>query len=174
MGSLIAMRVALEYPTHVEGVVALSSTSRAATPEALTAFQQVYDAWISTPTPSEDLMNLSIAAWGGSPDVNCDRAMKIKKDWCERYNGLKVEGIAESLNTRDDIVERLSDIECPVLLIQGEKDSTWSKEEAEIAVKELKRGELRVVKDQGHMLIFLGNPQQINVWIEEFAKKLGF
>ena len=175
MGSLIAMRIALNYPQYVNGVVALSSTSRAATPEAVALFQQVYDVWISTPTPSEEIMNLSIQAWGGSPDITCNRAMTIKKNWCERYNGAKnVEAIAQAVNSRDDIVGRLSDIECPILLIQGEKDTTWSLEEAEITVKQLKDGEVKVVPATGHMLIFIRDAPEVNGWIEEFAKRLGY
>ena len=119
MGSLISLRIAFKYPDHVLGVVGISSTSRAATPEVLAAFQQFYDAWVSTPVPEEPLMELGILGWGGQPDVTSDQCREVKRNWTERYNGReKVEGIAESLNTRDDIVSRLSEISCPVLLIQ--------------------------------------------------------
>ena len=98
----------------------------------------------------------------------------IRRDWTERYNGLKVEAIAEMLNTRDEVVGKLSEIECPVLLIQGKKDLSWGLEEAEIEIKELKKGELKVVQGEGNMLIFLKEALEVNVWIEEFVKKLGY
>ena len=119
-------------------------------------------------------MDHSIQAWGGSPDVDSPRARIIKSNWTERHNGLKVEAIAEMVNTRDDVVGKLSKIECPVLLIQGEKDLTWGSEESEIEIKELKKGELKVVQGEGHMLIFLKEVPEVNAWAQEFIKKLGY
>jgi hypothetical protein len=56
----------------------------------------------------------------------------IKRDWQTRYNGaVNVEAIADCLNTRDDIVEKLKGVKVP-MLIQGEKDITWTVEKAEI------------------------------------------
>jgi pimeloyl-ACP methyl ester carboxylesterase len=82
--------------------------------------------WVSTLTPSEDLMNLPILGWRGEAHVNLDQAQIIKRDWTERHNEVvNVEGMSESLNSRDDIVNRLSEIKVPVLLIHGEKDASW-------------------------------------------------
>ena len=72
-GSLIALRTALTHPTRVKGIVAMSSTSRSATRAAIETFEQVYQTWISTLTPSEDIMNIAIMGWGGNLDVNSDR-----------------------------------------------------------------------------------------------------
>lgn len=175
MGSLISLRIAFKYPDHVLGVVAISSTPRAATPEVLAAFQQFYDAWVSTPVPEEALMELGILGWGGQLDVTSDRCREVKRNWTERYNGReKVEGIAETLNTRDDIVSRLSEISCPVLLIHGEKDASWGIEEAEITKCHLKDVELKVIPGEGHMLIFIRDASDVNRWIEKFVNKLGY
>ena len=175
MGSLISLRMALTHPEYVEGIVAMSSTSRAATQQVIEVFNQFYQGWVSTPTPSEDLMNLAILGWGGESDVNSDRAKIIKRDWTERYNGIvNVEGIVESLNIRDDIVDRLSEIKVPVLLIHGEKDASWGVDEAEIERDALGDVELKIVKGIGHMVIFIREANDINAWIEEFLKKLGY
>ena len=175
MGSLIAFRMALAHAKYVEGVVAMSSTSRAPTQQVIEAFTRFYLGWVSTPTPAEELMNVAILEWGGEPDVNSERAKIIKRDWTERYNGVvNVEGISESLNSRDDIVDRLGEINVPVLLIHGEKDTSWAIEEAEIERNALRDVELKTVKGIGHMVIFLREANDVNVWIEEFLKKLGY
>jgi pimeloyl-ACP methyl ester carboxylesterase len=176
MGSLISLRMALKYPSRVDGIVAMSSISRAATKEVIEVFTQFYNGWVSTTTPSEELMNLAIVGWGGdNVNVNSDRAKIIKRDWTERYSGIvNVEGIAESLNTRDDIVDELTHVKCPVSLIHGEMDTTWGVEEAEIELEKLRDGELKIVKGEGHMLIFIREAEDVNGWIEEFLKKLGY
>jgi pimeloyl-ACP methyl ester carboxylesterase len=138
--------MALTYPTYVQGIIAMNSTSRATTPEIVALFQDFYKGWVSTPVPSEDLMNLAIMGRGGNIDLNSKRCKMIKQQWSERYNGAeKVEAIAQSLNTRDDVVSRLREVRVPVLLILGEKDISWTLKEAEFAAGELPRGELKAV-----------------------------
>lgn len=120
-------------------------------------------------------MNLGIMGWGGTIDINSPRCKMIKQQWSERYYGAdKVRPIAENLNTRDDFVPRLREIRVPVLLIHGEKDITWSLEDTKIAVRELPRGELKVVEGVGHMVIFIREANDINVWIADFLEKLDF
>ena len=59
-------------------------------------------------------MNLAIQGWEGNFDVDSDRCKTIKQDWDTRYSGaVNVESITACLNTRDDIVERLKDVEVP-------------------------------------------------------------
>ena len=153
----------------------MSSTCRAATPEVVALFHEFYKGWVSTPVPSEDLMNLGMMGWGGTIDINSKRCKMVKQQWSERYNGEdKVDAIAESLNIRDDVVSKLGGIKVPVLLIHGQKDITWSLEEAEIAVKGLARGELKVVEGVGHMVIFIREADDVNAWIAEFLEKLDY
>jgi 3-oxoadipate enol-lactonase len=167
--------MALSHPTRVKGIVALSSVSRAAPQSVIEAFQKVYTAWVATPTPSEEIMNLAIQGWGGRLDVNSDRCKTIKRDWERRYNGaVNVESIAACLNMRDDIVEKLKDVKIPILLIQGEEDRTWTVEEAEIARDALPNAELKVIKGAGHMLIFAREADDVNSLIEGFLKEQGY
>jgi pimeloyl-ACP methyl ester carboxylesterase len=120
-------------------------------------------------------MNLVIKAWGGDLDVDSDRCKVIKRDWETRYNGAaNVESIAECLNTRDDIVDKLKDITMPVLLVQGEKDTTWTVEETELARDALPNAELMVIKRGGHMLIFAKEADDVNWLIEGFLRKRGY
>jgi pimeloyl-ACP methyl ester carboxylesterase len=169
------MRMALSHPARVNGIVALSSISRPPSQAVLDAFTQVYKIWTSTPVPSEEIMNLAIGGWGGDLDVNSDRCKIIKRDWQTRYNGEKnVEAIADCVNTRDDVTGKLKEIRCPVLLIQGEKDITWTVEEAEITKEGLPNAELNVIPGEGHMLIFARKADDVNRLIEGFLKKQGY
>ena len=169
------MRMALAHPTRVNGVVALSSISRPSSQAVLDVFAQVYKIWTSTPVPSQEIMNLSIGAWGGDLDVESDRCKIIKRDWQTRYNGEKnVEAIADCVNARDDVTGKLKGIKCPVLLVQGEKGVTWTVEEAEITKEGLPNVELKVISGGGHMLIFARKADDVNGLIEGFLKKQGY
>ena len=174
-GSLIAFRTALSHPSHVSGIVALSSTCRSSSQAAIDAFDKVYQAWIATPTPSEDIMDVAIKGWGGDLDVNSNRCKIIKRDWITRYNGaVNVEAIANCLNSRDEIVGKLNNIKVPVLLIQGEKDVTWNVAEAEIARDALPNAELKIIPGAGHMLIFARKADDVNSMIGDFLRNQGY
>lgn len=167
--------MALTHPIRVKGIVAMSSTCRSAPQPVIEAFEKLYAEWTATATPSEELMNLAIKGWGGDLDVDSDRCKAIKRDWETRYNGAaNVEPIAECLNTRDDIVEKLKDIKIPVLLVHGERDIPWTVEEAEIARDALPNAELKVIEGVGHMLIFVREADDVNGLIEGFLRKQGY
>ena len=120
-------------------------------------------------------MNLSIGAWGGDLNVDSDRCKIIKRDWQTRYNGEKnVGAIADCVNSRDDVTGKLKGIRCPVLLVQGEKDATWTVEEAEITKEGLPNAELKVISGEGHMLIFARKADDVTGLIEGFLKKQGY
>ena len=174
-GSLISMRMAITHSARVDGIVALSSTSRTSSQAVLDAFAQVYKIWTSTPIPSEEIMNVAIRGWGGDLDVHSDRCKIIKHDWQTRYNGEKnVEAIADCVNKRDDITAWLGDITCPVLLIHGEKDLSWPFDEAKITKEGLPNAELQVIPGEGHMLIFARKADDVNGMIWGFLKEQGY
>lgn len=87
---------------------------------------------------------------------------------------MNVESIKGCMNTRDDIVDKLKDVKVPVLLIQGEKDATWTIEEAEIERHVLPNAEAKIIKGEGHMLIFARKADDVNGFIEGFLKKQGY
>jgi len=68
----------------------------------------------------------------------------------------------------------LKDITCPVLLVQGEKDITWTVEEAEITKEGLPNAELKIIPGEGHMLIFARKADDVNELIDGFLKQQGY
>lgn len=173
-GALIALRMGFTYPDRVKAIVSLSATARTPSPAFVEAFQKFQEAWIVTPTPSEELMNAAIKNWGGDLDVNSDRCKIIKRDWKKRYVGETVVPITAMTNSRDDIVEKLPEIKVPVLWVQGEKDATWTMEEAEIATAALPRAELKVIPALGHMIIFARKSVDVSEYIAGFLKEQGY
>jgi pimeloyl-ACP methyl ester carboxylesterase len=76
MGSCIALRIALSHPSRITALALMSSTAEASSPEATAALSQMRDIWVSTPTPSEEIMDIAIRSWGGDPDVKGPRAQR--------------------------------------------------------------------------------------------------
>lgn len=174
MGSLIATRLALAYPTRVDGLCLLSSTATAESPEAAAAVAQVRDIWVSTDAPSESIMDIAIQGWGGEADLAGPRATQIKRHWVSRHSGAEnIDAILASVVGRDNILGRLKEITVPVLLVHGELDATWKVQEAEAIRDALvnARVKLEVLKGVGHMVIWLRESRDVSDLIAGFVKE---
>jgi pimeloyl-ACP methyl ester carboxylesterase len=196
MGSLIAIRIALLMSSAQSSssdasttktiatdkgrktlsfLILLSSTGTSPTEAVQKAFYQVRDIWISTPQPSEEIMNASILNWGGSPDVSSHRAKQIKKYWIEQHFGAeRINAILESINQRDDILGKLSELKgVPVLLIHGEDDQTWPLAEAEAIQRSLTgkgtTARLIIIPGAGHLLIHMRESADVTALVRGFV-----
>jgi pimeloyl-ACP methyl ester carboxylesterase len=175
MGAMVALRMALLEPARVSGLVLLGASETLPSEASKKAFGQVRDIWVATPTPSEEIMNISIVAWGGAPDVNGDRATRVKDYWVKRHSGPEhVDEILFSVLHRSDITDRLGEIQAPVLLIHGEKDETYPLADAELIRDKLTGSadvQLKVIDGSGHLVIHMRDPHDIAQLINNFAAK---
>jgi 3-oxoadipate enol-lactonase len=175
MGSLIALRIALAHPSRVTALALLACLATAASPEGIALINQVRDIWVSTPTPSEDIMNAAIRGWGGDPDVTGPRAQRIKRDWVDRHSGAEnIDEILESLNVRDDIRPRLGEIKTRVLIMNGELDETWKLEEREIVRDGMVNADVKfeVVKGSGHLVVYTRDSEDVSRMIGDFVREV--
>jgi pimeloyl-ACP methyl ester carboxylesterase len=175
MGSMIALRLALLDQARFVGLVLLGSNASAATDAQRSAFYQLCDIWVATPSPSEQIMNAGILSWGGDPDVEGSRATHIKQDWVQRHSGAEnVEPTLDSMMERDALLDRLGEIRVPVLLIHGEDDKTYPLQDAVEIKERLVNADVRleVVKGGGHMLIHLREAKDVAEWIQGFVQKV--
>jgi pimeloyl-ACP methyl ester carboxylesterase len=72
---------------------------------------------------------------------------------------------------RTVMVERLSQLQMPTLLIWGEDDLIFPKSQAEAAVKHLQQGYLRIIPDCGH-IPHLEQPALFVTVLDEFLSKI--
>lgn len=175
MGSMIALRLALLDPPRFVGLALLGSNASAVTDAQRSAFYQLRDIWLATPAPSEQIMNAAILGWGGNPDVDSPRAIRIKQDWIHRHSG--AENVVPTLNSmmeRDTLLDRLREIRVPVLLIHGEDDRTYPLEDAVDIKERLVNTDVRleVIKDEGHLLIHLREAKDVAEWIRVFTQRV--
>ena len=173
MGACIALRMALSDQSRISALILMSSTANAETPESLATVTQMRDVWVSTPSPSEDIMNIAIRSWGGDLDVDGPRAQQVKRDWIKRHSGAEqVDSTLQSMIERDNLVERLHEITVPVLLVHGEQDATWELAHAEIIQKGLvnSKVDMKVIKDSGHLLVWMRDSDDVSQMIADFVK----
>ena len=175
MGGCIALRMALSHNSRIAALILMSTTANEGSPGAKAAITQVRDIWVSTPSPSEDIMNISIQGWGGDPDVNGPRARKIKRDWIERHSGAdQVDSVLQSMTGRENLLGRLHEITAPVLIVHGEMDRTWDKEDAARIRDGLINAKVsfKIVKDSGHLVVWMRDSEDVSRIVADFVNEL--
>ncbi|OAQ72883.1 alpha/beta hydrolase [Pochonia chlamydosporia 170] len=175
MGASVVLQAALSHPSRVAALVVIAATGKSATPEQKAAFDQLAQIWSSTPTPSEEIMDAAIRSWGGDPDVTGPRARHIKDYWVERHSGAdNINAVLESNQEREDIIARLESIRCPVLMIHGENDETYTLGGAE----EIRNGlrnvnvQFEVIKGSGHLVIGMRDSHDVSMLIKDFVNEV--
>lgn len=175
MGSCIALRIALSHPSRITALILIGSTAEASSPEATTAFSQMRDIWVSTPTPSEEIMDTAIRTWGGDPDVKGPRARRVKEHWVARHSGAEnVDPILQSMEQRESLLPRLHEIAAPVLLVHGEKDETTWKVEGALRIRDAigkAKAKTYIVKDSGHLVIHMRDSEDVSQAIAKFLNQ---
>lgn len=119
-GGYAALRVALRYPTRVQGLILISTSAHVDSEEVKEGYRQVRDTWVNhglVPELHENLMTGII----GPKEGNGCFWNKWSPSWKERTS----EEIFHAMNNlldRDDIQSFLPEIKCPALIIHGDQD----------------------------------------------------
>jgi pimeloyl-ACP methyl ester carboxylesterase len=166
--------MALLGQRNLSGLILLSANADAASDAHRIGFPQLRDIWTSTPSPSEEIMNGAILAWGGSPDVHGHRAQRIREDWIARHSGKEnIDPTLHSMMERDAVLNRLGDIKIPVLLVHGENDGTYPMQDALDIQRNLVNADvsLEVLNGEGHLLVYLRESDDVTSLIKGFASK---
>ena len=173
MGACIALRLALSHQSRIDALILMSSTAGEESAEGKAAITQVRDIWVSSPSPSEEIMNIAIQGWGGDPNVNGPRAQRIKRDWIERHSGAdQIDPVLQSVTQRDNLLEQLREITVPVLIVHGQLDATWGLEHAINIQNALVNAKvtMKVVKESGHLVVWTRDSEDVSRMIADFVK----
>ncbi|AGW41452.1 hypothetical protein O159_13860 [Leifsonia xyli subsp. cynodontis DSM 46306] len=116
-GGFIGLRGALAYPESVQGLILISTETRAASPESFQNYYRTSKAWSSS-GPSSNLLD-QIAA------NLFDGYREYWGEWQDLWRSLpwqRLDNAAQCVLERDDLTPRLGDISCPALVVVGEED----------------------------------------------------
>jgi pimeloyl-ACP methyl ester carboxylesterase len=124
-GGFTTLRVALQHPGRVRGIVLLDTAPDAEPEEARALYRQTRDALVANGWTDEFANGMASMLFG--PDFDASA-------WVERWQQNPPERIApafDALIERESVVDRLGEITCPALVIRGELDVTMSAEQTE-------------------------------------------
>jgi pimeloyl-ACP methyl ester carboxylesterase len=124
-GGFTTLRVALQAPGRVRGIVLLDTTADAEPEEAKVLYRETKDALLANGWTDEFAQGMASMLFGPDFDASV---------WIERWKSNPPERIGpafDALIDRESVAERLGEITCPALVVRGELDATMSLEMTE-------------------------------------------
>ncbi len=151
MGGFMGLRFALQHQDRLDALVLVDSMA-GLHEEAKT---QSYDAMISqieeSNEVSEPLAETSAEILFG--DTTHEQNPELVEAWVDRwlsYPPMSVVNEVRSWLHRDDIVDRMDEIEVPALALHGEEDTSIPPERAHETVEPMPNGRVEIVPEAGH------------------------
>jgi len=164
-GGFIALRAALRAPERVRALILMGTQSGVEDPANVPVYQGMLDDWVSN-GPSDELA--AVVA-----DIIIADPMENQR-WIAKWKARPKELIREpgrTLLARDDITDRLGEIEAPAVVIHGTEDTAIPMERAEELADGL-AGAGPVVKVPGAHAASLTHPEAVNPAIAAFLSGL--
>jgi len=121
-GGFVSLRAALIAPERVGSLAILGSSAAAEVPEQREAFLALGEAFASggADGPPEAVLDAIIATCYGTEFDSSGWRERLRA-WPAEQVGFALNGLVE----RDDIVERLGEIQAPVLVMHGSEDGSY-------------------------------------------------
>jgi pimeloyl-ACP methyl ester carboxylesterase len=167
-GGFLSMRAALLAPQRVRALVLIDTQAGQEDPAVAPAYEQLEQTWLEHgPAPVQDIVASIIL---GPPDGPVDY-----KPWFAKWAELDREELMlpfRCLMDRDDITSRLSEIDCPALILHGTADAAIPVAKAEAVRSGLAGPSELVLIEGGSHASNLSNPDQVNVALLEFLRSL--
>ena len=164
-GGFVALRAALKAPERVRALILMGTQAGLEDPANVPVYQGMLDDWV-TNGPQDELAAIVADIIIARPDEN--------ERWIAKWKARPKELIREpgrTLLERDDITDRLGEIEAPALVIHGTEDTAIPMERAEALADGL-TGAGAVVKVPGAHAANLTHPEAVNAAIGEFLAGL--
>jgi 3-oxoadipate enol-lactonase len=172
-GGMVGMRFALQHPTRVSGLAVLDSSA-----ETHTLVQRVrYRAFLSLYKRAG--FPFSLYEREVAPEMFGPRTLRTRPDLVERsYHhtmGFNRDGLAKSalavMIHRKSILEKISAIRVPTLVMVGRDDKATPLEKSENIARSIPGAELVVLDDVGHMTA-IEDPEAVNARLVPFVKRI--
>lgn len=165
-GGFISLRAAINYPDRVRAVVLIGSDSLALTKEEKLEFEEILSTWCNSDNIDELSKDIGALLFGDN---------QAKSYWIDKWKYLDRSNIkypAQALLDREDITERLNEIQCPLLNIHGTEDKAIPISNAEnLTLKMLHGARLVTIEGAPHSPN-ITHPAETNSAIFKFVEDL--
>ena len=163
-GGFVSMRAALTAPNRVRALVLIDTQAGLEDPANLEGYNAMQGEWLANgPANVQDVIAGIILGGGVDP-----------KPWFDKWAALSREGFQlayQCLVERDDITDRLAEINCPAMIVHGDEDQAIPMEKAEALRDGLANSEQLVVVRGAAHAGNLSHPEQVNGPLREFLRK---
>ena len=165
-GGFLSLRVALQAPERVRALVLLDTQAGTEDPERLPAYRQMQATWLEA-GPVDELAQAISGLIIGDP--------VLSEPWIAKWRALPRESMDEPCNClfeRDDITDRLGEIDCPALVVHGTADISIEMPLAEQLSAGLSGSDGVVRIEGGTHAANLTHPDEVNGPLLEFLRGL--
>jgi pimeloyl-ACP methyl ester carboxylesterase len=164
-GGFIALRAALTAPSRVKALVLIDTQSGTEAAEALPLYQGMHDDWVAN-GPS-DALAAAVAGliFGGGYDAS---------PWIAKWQARDKSLLSlpfDCLVGRDDVTDRLGEIQAPAIIFHGDQDAAISIDKAEALEAGLPNAVGLVRIAGGGHASNLSHPDAVNGPLLEFVRK---
>jgi pimeloyl-ACP methyl ester carboxylesterase len=165
-GGFLSLRCALTHPEIVRALILIDSQAGLEDPAEAVNQQGMSQEWLTNglSAPLADAIEHIILGdgWPGAPTW--------KAKWAT-VKPVNLIGMLETLQSRDDITDKIAAIKVPTLVVHGDADAAIPMERARIVADRIANAELVVIPGGGHASN-LTHPAPVNVAIKRFLERL--
>jgi pimeloyl-ACP methyl ester carboxylesterase len=165
-GGFLSLRAALAHPELVSALILIDTQAGTESEEKLPYYRALLERW--TTQGMDDELGGIIAAIILGQDY--DDAGRWIDDW-RTYDNANLLQLFTTLAGREDIHDRLAEIDVPALVVHGDHDAAISVEEAQALADGLPQGSLTLIPGAGHAAN-LTHPDEVTPAIEQFLAGL--
>lgn len=171
MGGFMALRLAINYPEEISGIVLIDSTSLPHPDEDIELYRGMIEQISDAPQVPETMAETVTHFLFG--ETTREENTTLVDQWTDRwqtYPGEAVYREVESWLERDGVTSELEALDIPALVVHGEEDASIGLERVEPTVEALD-AELAVIPEAGHSSN-VEQPTLVNEAIREFLEKV--
>lgn len=167
MGGFMALRLAIEYPDEISGLVLVDSTSRPHSEEDIELYRGLIEQG-----RKDDGMEQSMAetvTYFLFGETTREQNPELVESWVDRWRTYPGEAVYQEVSSwleRPDVTDDLHGLNVPTLVVHGEEDASIDYERAEPTVEALD-AETAVIPEAGHSSN-LEQPEAVNDAIRAF------
>jgi pimeloyl-ACP methyl ester carboxylesterase len=165
-GGFLSLRAALRHPELVRALILIDTQAGVEDPERLPGYEAMVQQWLSA-GPDQGMLDViaGLILGEGYPGT---------PDWQAKWRTLSNDNLVQvftTLASREDIHDRLAEIDVPAMVIHGEADASISLEIGRNLADGLPNAEFVIVPGAGHAAN-LTHPDAVNPQIERFLAGL--
>jgi 3-oxoadipate enol-lactonase len=165
-GGFVSLRVALRDPGRVRGLILLDTQAGTEDPDVIPLYESMLDEWV-TKGPSDEIADVVAGLIIGEPT--------LMEEWVPRWRARPHESLAmpgRALIARDDITDRLGEIDVPALVVHGTADISITMDKAQALAAGLPQSGRVVAIEGGTHSANLTHPGPVNEAVLAFVEGL--